>query len=152
MNNIKEYLKVIDSSEELSDDLRLKETVKNLIIKLSEKYTFIGAGRNRAVFLLKSGNFVVKIPVNYSGMTDNSYELNQKNETKKPVGNEMFFPAVRSVMLSDLNCLIVEKIEPVSEENYKKKTGKRFPDWVGFIDCHQVGLNKDDILMPYDYA
>lgn len=152
MNNIEPLLKIIDNSEELSEDLNVKESIKNAVIRLSEKYVFIGAGRNRAVFLMKSGKYVIKVPVNYSGMSDNSYELRQKNETKKPVDNEMFFPAVKSVVLNDLLCIVMEKIEHITEEKYKEQNNKPFPCWVGFIDCNQVGLNKKGILMPYDYA
>lgn len=116
-----------------------------LLHKLNAKYEFVGAGRNRATFKLKSGNYVLKVPLNYHGGSDNNFEFKQsKNNTLFP---DIVLPKTKLVEVDGFGCLIMENINIIDLAE-----SDNLPEWTTFIDCCQVGYNKKGILMPYDYA
>lgn len=104
------------------------------------KLKHIGTGRHRAVFLLSSGRWVIKVPVDDMGYHDNWSEASQskvngwlKKEWK-----------ARCKLLRN-GCLIMEYVEPV-------KSFSDLPDWTNGVDCWQVGYTLDGRLVAYDYA
>jgi len=108
------------------------------------KLKCIGEGRNRRVFLLPSGLYVIKIPLNEDGIRDNCLE-----DTRFRRQRADWYPLARCRLLdySEYN-LIMEYVEPVydSQELMKKYS------WVGFVDCCQVGYSKKNKLVAFDYG
>lgn len=101
----------------------------------------IGVGRNRCVF--RDGDNVVKVPLNEYGVTDNEHEACYGESYLK--GYLKYARCHRVDEPSGLPIVIMEYVKPAS---YKKS----MPDWVSYVDCQQVGYNKDGELVAYDYG
>ena len=56
------------------EDENLDKSINNLIRRMMNKYEYLGCGRNRIVFALKSKNYVIKVPLNLAGNSDNCVE------------------------------------------------------------------------------
>lgn len=121
------------------EDEELNLLSLDLLEKLSDKFEYIGAGRNRIVFKSKSGKYVIKVPRNIQGSCDNFFET-RKTDFGFPV------PKSRRIILDDFCCVIMEYVEHVSFKDTKA------PSWVSWIDCGQVGHNRKGELVAYDYA
>lgn len=126
----------------------LNETAYNLFKRLKKKYPKYEEGRNRLVFFSKF--VVIKIPLNEDGITDNEYEssvMGGKAFTKiwvKPEYNT--YPNTKFLELDGLWCVMMKKVKP-TYESYDE-----LPNWVGFIDCGQVGYDRSGKLVAYDYG
>ena len=125
---------LVDFKDEVLNNISLE-----LLKKLNEKYEYVGRGRNRIVFKSKSGKYVIKVPRNFEGGSDNFCET-KKIDFGFPV------PKSRRIMLGDFCCVIMEYVEHASFKENKS------PDWVPWIDCGQVGYNRKGELVAYDYA
>lgn len=111
--------------------------VKNIIEVFYNKYEFLGIGRNRVVFKLSADN-VIKVPLNYNGVCDNSYEAFNKKDV------EYGIPRSKAFTLSSITLLVMEYIQHVQLDNP--------PEWSDYIDCRQIGYNKKGQLLAYDLA
>lgn len=98
---------------------------------------YIGLGRNRIVWKTNSGN-VVKVPRNGCGIADNDWEAS--------VCKDDIYPHTRGLWFNDIVICFMEHIDPIFESH------SELPDWVGSIDCGQVGHTKRGIIKPYDYG
>ena len=112
---------------------------------LSRHYTLLGSGRNRAVFKLKSGNYVIKFPLNEEGVADNDWEASICSNKHEGDEDDVQYPKTRYIELQGFVCCIMEYIEPCDSID-------GMPDWIGFVDCGQVGYNKKGRLLAYDYC
>lgn len=117
----------------------LDKEANKLIHLMMDKYEYLGCGRNRMVFALKSKNFVIKIPLNIAGNSDNFIE-GKKQDFGYPVAK------ARSIILNDFCCVIMEYVEHACRFDHE------LPDWTGFVDCGQVGFNKKGELVAYDFG
>lgn len=122
------------------EDEELDQAINKLIFSLMDKYEFVGCGRNRMVFKLKSGNYVLKVPLNMAGGGDNYTECNKKTDFGFPVAK------TRHVELEGFGCVVMEHIKHVSYDECI------MPGWVGYVDCGQVGFNKKGELVAYDFG
>lgn len=104
----------------------------------------LGCGRLRAVFLLPGGRNVLKIPLNESGISANyseayRYKYRSKNGLR---WNEInTFKLARCRLLGCLLVMEYVKPGPIDER----------PKWADFVDCQQVGLNRQNEWVAYDY-
>lgn len=118
-----------------------------IIKQLREKYTFLGLGRERIVFRLKSGNYVLKFPLGCSGERANDWEgsvITNKNKVglRKDI---VITPKTRWVNYKGFVCVIMEYVnEEIEREEY--------PDWSGSVDDGQVGKNRDGKIVAFDFG
>jgi hypothetical protein len=107
----------------------------------------IGQGGARRVFLMPSGKYVLKFPLNYNGETDNKrefeyYSMNPKNKAR-----------CRLIRMYDLPIIIMEVVTPWwKSDNDKHKSKSDMPKWVQSLDCAQAGYTRKGELVAYDYA
>jgi hypothetical protein len=105
----------------------------------------VGEGRQRTAYLTRTNKYVIKVPTDGYGELANSIEATDYRENrffgKEKLGRcRTFF----SKKLEKV-CLIMEFITPALNR-------EELPDWTSYIDCGQVGYNKDGILKAYDWA
>lgn len=122
----------------------MPEIVKHLHERYSKKGEALGGGRNRNVFALNS-RWVVKLPKNGDGCTDNDWEGSVSN-VDDPHEDDVKYPKTRLVYVGDIPVLFMERVR-YAEESYEE-----LPDWVGFVDCGQVGYDWKGKLVAYDYG
>lgn len=108
------------------------------LVKKYKGRKWLGFGRTRAVF--RERGYVVKVPMNDSGVADNHHEayLFQRYGKK-----DSFIPYARCRMVGML--LVMEYVEHVGWR-------KTDPNWTGYVDCGQVGLNAKGQLLAYDFG
>lgn len=104
-------------------------------------------GRNRNVFDM--GNYVVKIPKNLDGFADNDWEGSISNANDDP--EEIRYARTRMVEVSEVPVVFMERVEHASTAETIARLGFE-PDWVGSVDCGQVGFTRDGRLVAYDYG
>lgn len=110
-----------------------------LIQKMIGKYEMLGAGRCRMAFKLKSGNYVVKVPLSENGEDDNCVE-SSKQDFGHPVAK------ARMVVIDGLYCAVMEYVEHY--EGLREDT----PEWTDFVDCGQFGYTKKGEMVAYDFG
>lgn len=105
-------------------------------------YPFINEGRERAVFDMGDG-YVLKVPKNTDGMLANEREYKLYNNHKD--WDAPKFAYCELITIGEISCCLkMEKVRPLLDE---KK-----PDWASYIDCQQVGIDKNNTVVAYDYA
>lgn len=116
----------------------------NQIKLYTKKYGKPWVGRTRAVFDRGDG-YVIKVPINGEGYFSNSREVNgyQMEDPYIPVA-ECWHQDDYSITPKGVPTLIMEKVE------HCKLDYRDMPDWVGSVDCAQVGYNKKGELVAYD--
>lgn len=105
-----------------------------LVDKLTAKYGEPDCGRNRAVFISKF--CVIKVPINDNGVIDNDWEASVKSDT---TANG------RWLEIDGLVCCMQQKLNT-------EITHRDLPDWVGSVDCQQVGYDRKGNLRAYDFG
>ncbi len=105
-----------------------------LVDKLTVKYGEPDCGRNRAVFFSKF--CVIKVPINDNGVVDNDWEASVKSDT---TANG------RWLEIDGLVCCMQQKLNT-------EITDHDLPDWVGSVDCQQVGYDRKGNLRAYDFG
>jgi hypothetical protein len=111
------------------------------IHRLYEKYDYVGCGLYRAVFKM-NGNHVLKFPLSESGEFCNDGE-----------GSHIapWLARGRWIQIDGLVCVVQEWVDDADLGTIKSRLG-HVPDWVGGIDCAQVGFTRDGILKAYDFV
>lgn len=115
------------------------------IKKFTREYGTPEVGRTRAVFDRGDG-YMIKVPLNGEGFMAN------RSESLTSEAGDDFIPIAKcwqeddkSIPDGEINVLIMEKVTPITTIDYKA-----LPNWVGFVDCAQVGHTKDGKLVAYD--
>jgi hypothetical protein len=127
------------------------DTESELLLRLHQRfakrcvdYTF---GRNRGVFVMP-GNYVVKIPKNGDGCTDNDWEGSISNGEDSSEEDVQYARTRLFYYKEDNNLIPIVFMEYVEYHcDYKNQ-----PDWVASVDCGQVGYNKKGRLVAFDYG
>lgn len=111
----------------------------------TEKYGVPEVGRTRAVFDMGDGH-VIKVPLNGEGFMAN------RSEALTSASEDQFIPVAKCWQEDreefpggPVGVLIMEKVTPLEKVSYKE-----LPDWVGYVDCGQVGYDKSGKLVAYD--
>lgn len=109
------------------------------------------SGRNRNVF--DCGNYVVKLPVNCEGISDNDWEGSVSNGPTQPRDNwTVRYARTRMMWVANkIPVVFMEKVEDASLQEIKNRLGN-VPDWIDCVDCGQVGFNRKQELLAYDYG
>lgn len=123
-------------------------TADLLIKNLKEKYECVGLGRHRIVFKLKGGNYVIKFPLGCSGEADNDWEGCLVSNKKKYHKDEeiVILPKTKWLNYHGFVCVIMEYLDEDKLKDVKK------PKWANFVDDGQVGVNKDGLVLAFDYG
>lgn len=104
--------------------------------------TLIGKGRNRLAYY--HNGFVIKIPRNSNGVTDNRWESakyrNYPRHGRKEINGICF---ARCRLLHN-DWLVMELLTTAMHDD--------LPKWAGYVDCGQVGLTKSGHVVAYDYG
>jgi len=115
----------------------LNAVAVDFLSRLEKKYGQPSCGRNRATFLSK--HCVIKFPLNYAGIRDNSIESKSQTDTYAS------YAKGRKIMLGNFNCVIQEQLRmPANRKN--------LPTWVMSIDCCQVGYDVKGRLKAFDFG
>lgn len=125
------------------DTKKRNKIANNIILNLKNNYEVLGIGRNRIVFKLKSGNYVLKFPLSNNGETDNDWEGsvcidNEDNE-------EIQYPRTKWILYKGFVCVVMDMIK-------QKEELSNLPDWVDSVDCQQVGFNRKNRLVAFDFG
>lgn len=102
-------------------------------------------GRTRAVFIKE--NSVVKVPLNGEGMLANSREISAsyayQEEPEERIPMAITAPGETKTGVA---YAVAQRVTPLTGRvNYSE-----LPDWVGAVDCAQVGYTKYGDLVAYD--
>lgn len=116
---------------------------------LSKKCKQRHEGRTRVVF--EFDTFVIKIPKNLDGYMDNATEAKYGHFKRKKKPDDIQYARTKLVEWNGIPILFMERVEHANKDKIIKKIGKK-PYWVDFIDCQQVGFNKKDELVAYDFG
>lgn len=111
-----------------------------------KKYGEPEVGRTRAVFDRGDG-YVIKVPINGEGFIANDREV-KTAETENPYTPvaHCYHDTLYDVSSEGVSVLVMEKL---SFEGVPRSY-KDLPDWVGAVDCAQVGYNKKGELVAFD--
>ena len=107
----------------------------------------LGQGRHRAVW--HRGNCVIKVPLNMSGLSDNTYERSQWSRYR----DRGYIKYASCRMIGNFLLLMeyAKFVGPISDGDgyipYEK-----VPEWAYSVDCWQVGYNKKLEIVAYDYG
>lgn len=119
-------------------DIVIQQILNRLQVKYGEP---IGEGLDRIVF--DTGRFVIKVPRN--GFCFFA-QYNEEFRGLRHLKNEIY-AACRIWHINDVPVLWMEKVQVLEKIDYSL-----LPDWVGYIDCGQVGYNRQGKLVAYDYG
>lgn len=140
-------MKTIDKDLFCFEDKKQNKKAQKICVKLNNKYELLNSGRNRVVFRLKSGNYVLKFPLNEDGVSDNDWEASICSNKNEEDIDEVQWPKTRYIEIEGFICCVMEYIEPITYFE-----DKVLPDWIHSVDGGQVGYNKKGVLLAYDYG
>jgi hypothetical protein len=90
----------------------------------------------------------LKLPYTDDGEEANRYEhaVYKRRKVKERLAK------CRLVKLYGLNCLLMEKVREMTEEEVCEHTAGGHDYWIYTIDCEQVGYNRRGKIVAWDYA
>lgn len=133
-------------SSYFDNDLWNDPTIIYIVERFAKRALWYQAGSNRLTFGFKG--YVVKIPTCGSGFVANDWEGSVSN-SEESFNNDSYvqYAKTRMVYFNGLPVVFMEEVIMPIDFKYED-----FPDWVGFVDCGQVGWNKKGRLVAYDFA
>lgn len=135
------------SISESEFDPVILQSLKSLHERYAKRALYCAEGRNRNTFVFDS--YVVKLPKTLDGIVDNDWEGSISNSAEsfnKP--EYVQYPRTRLAFSRDgIPVCIMERVEIPPWPGYDA-----YPDWVGSVDCGQVGYTKAGRLVAYDYG
>lgn len=92
---------------------------------------------------------MVKLPRNIAGLTDNEWE----SSTAESFGDMtcIQYPRTRLGMFDGVPVLFMEYVRHTGYNGTRDELGYE-PDWIGCVDCGQVGMTRKNRLVVYDYG
>jgi hypothetical protein len=132
-------------------DDEISEVLVPLHLRYARRAIAAYSGRNRNVFEMPGG-YVIKLPRNCDGITDNDWEGSVSNYPEN-IGNHEFeqFARTRLFYYGEIPVLFMERVAPLTSAEVIARFGEE-PDWVYSIDGGQVGVNRKGQLVAYDYG
>lgn len=131
--------KYIDEQLTMSEWGGYGTKVRKLIKQLTHEHGTPLIGRTRAVFDMGNG-YMMKVPFNDEG------EYANGNEVRASAADDPAIPIAECFYnkVGDVDVIMMEKVDRITVDY------SRMPDWVGYVDCGQVGLNRQGKLVAYD--
>jgi hypothetical protein len=128
----------------------LDDVLNIFVSRYGGKALSIEQGRNRRVYVMKA--YVVKVPVNQDGIADNHWEGSVSNSSQYPQSDwQVQFARTRLVFQNGIPIVYMERVEEATSGAIHNRLG-RVPNWIGCVDCGQVGFTKRGALVAYDYG
>lgn len=121
---------------------KLLSILKQVIKEHEEKYEFLGKGGQRIVFL-KNKSTVIKVPLSFDGMLANESEARLYKKYKK--NGEI--PYAKCKLITHAEGVSLLEMEWVDDRCIDK-----YPKWSEFVDCQQIGYDRNGKLVAFDYA
>lgn len=121
-----------------------KENAVPLFESLVEQYGEPQCGRTRAVFDRGDG-YVIKMAIDYEGQSANGYEASCYEKQDE----YSYIPVAQCFieMSGNVPLLIMEKLDVDTAQGMSYRD---LPQWVGSVDCKQVGFNSAGELVAFD--
>jgi hypothetical protein len=122
----------------------MQKLIEIAIRNAKSKYEYLAEGRNRMVFV-KDDGFIIKIPKNDWGVSDNCSEERRFNKFGK-TGD--IIPYAQCRVINDENgipLLEMERVYPLLDTDKK-------PSWSDYVDCAQIGRTLSGEIVAYDYS
>lgn len=129
--------------------INLNAVINELDRKYRPRAKAVQQGRNRRVYII--GTYVIKVPLNLNGVTDNDWEGSVSNGPKPSEWDVIYPKHKRLAWYRGIPILFMEFVRPALTKHITKRLGS-VPKWVDRVDCGQVGFNKQGRLMAYDYG
>ena len=137
------YTEVISKLEETDLWEEAKVRVSALVEEYFEIYGNALLGRTRATFVDEENNVVYKIPLTEEGISSNSNEVYQSELYSS--GKDVI-PIAKSEFIDEDGLIMkMERVTPIFD-----RWNNDFPEWTNYVDCKQVGLTKDGVLVAFD--
>lgn len=114
------------------------EKAEAILKRLTAKYGEPSCGKDRAAFISK--HCVLKFPINDCGEMANDWEGSLISDTTAKG---------KWLEIDGFVCVMQEKLVEV---DWSVNEYSDFPDWVGCIDCGQVGYDRRGRLKAYDFG
>lgn len=108
------------------------------LVRLTKKYGEPKIGTTRACFMSK--RYVLKFPINDRGEFCNDWEGSVSAD---------YLARGRWLEIDGFICVMQERLV---EADWDGKKYSDFPDWVGSVDCGQVGYDRKGVLKAYDFG
>ncbi len=122
-------------------DEQTNEGLNKVADMLLEKGYTTARGRTRIAFIDPSHRVVIKIPLTFEGEFANGQEAKQWK--RNLAGDDLVLVAAcRLTTIMGYNLLIMQFITPIDPKNY--------PKWASYVDCGQVGTNRNGDVKAYD--
>ncbi|QDJ96217.1 hypothetical protein Xoosp13_30 [Xanthomonas phage Xoo-sp13] len=121
--------------------------VASKFVQYFKRASGVTNGRNRVVLLM--GPYVIKFPISWDGHADNDWEgsiSNAKEDEPDYNPDNVQYARTRLAYFEKTPILFMEQVKS-TDEPYEV-----LPDWVGYVDCAQVGYNRKGKLVAYDYG
>lgn len=107
------------------------------------------SGRTRCTFMF--GRYVVKLPITHAGVGDNDWEGSVSNGPDQNEEEHVQYARTRMHYEDSIPVLFMEYVEWARTAEIVARLGHE-PDWVGCVDCGQVGFNRAGKLVAFDYG
>lgn len=131
-------------------DCPFLETLTRLHERYASRAEAVHEGRNRRVYVMR--NHVVKVPMNNDGVADNDWEGSVSNCDQYPQSDyQVQYARTRLIVVDDVPVVLMERVDDVTVAQIVDRLGRE-PQWVGCVDCGQVGFNRRGRLVAYDYG
>lgn len=139
----------VDYSFTRGEPLAYLATLKDMYKKYGEP---IGKGSYRVVFNTRGDDYVVKVPLNSEGESDNQkeYELFRQNKLSH-------FAKCNLVSVNGIDVLMMERLYDVMRlashiTPHVFDQESLDPGWIRKIDAAQVGVSRDGRVKAYDFS
>ncbi len=107
-------------------------------------------GRNRITFMFPT--YVVKLPWCGEGFGDNDWEGSVSNIPDAPANDwQVQYARTRMHYEGEVPVVFMERVQPLTLAQIVELFGRE-PEWVGCVDCGQVGINRAGKLVAFDYG
>lgn len=131
-------------------DLRDEQNYLSLVARYIGRAKQVYTGRNRITFDM--GRYVVKLPSNFDGFTDNDWEGSVSNGPEQLARPTEFiqYARTRLAVVGEIPICLMDRVD--TNVRRKKYAGRVLPDWVNSVDCQQVGYTRRGRLVAYDWG
>jgi hypothetical protein len=127
----------------------LEPYLNPLVTRYLQRALRVEAGRNRVVFIMPHG-YVIKLPRTLDGFGDNDWEGSVSNGPGQSL-EAIQYPKTKLHYWKEIPILFMEYVEWATNKDIEARLGKE-PNWVGFVDCGQVGFTSTGRLVAFDYG
>lgn len=135
--NLENQARCVEGADE--ERWQVEDRLITMIGQGIEGFEHLGTGRNRTCFARPDDHYVIKIPVNASGVQNNWDEAAWFAKFREHMAR------CRVVQWLGLPVLVMERVSVGFDS-------MDLPEWSEWVDCQQVGMSRRGAFVAYDYA